>query len=114
MYWREQRKNRKEAINAKRRKWREEHPQPAAAQRTWINQDVLDEYGTDCHICGKAIRLDAPSKVGVPGWELGFHPDHVIPLSKGGEDVLENLRPAHAYCNQRKWATAPAEMAEQV
>jgi 5-methylcytosine-specific restriction endonuclease McrA len=26
----------------------------------------------------------------------------VIPLSKGGNDTIENVRPAHAICNLRK------------
>lgn len=28
--------------------------------------------------------------------------DHVVPLSKGGQHVLENLAPAHAECNASK------------
>lgn len=46
--------------------------------------------------------LDAPRKVGVNNWELGFHVDHLVPLSKGGSDTLENVRPTHAVCNLRK------------
>jgi hypothetical protein len=30
--------------------------------------------------------------------------DHVIPLSKGGPHIEENIRPAHAVCNLRKGA----------
>ena len=33
---------------------------------------------------------------------MGLTVDHVIPLSKGGSDELENLRPAHWICNNRK------------
>lgn len=45
---------------------------------------VLQVYGTTCHLCGK------------PGANSA---DHIIPRSKGGNDTLENLRPAHQQCN---------------
>jgi 5-methylcytosine-specific restriction endonuclease McrA len=63
---------------------------------------VLETYGTDCHLCGGAIDLDAPRTAGKPGWEKSLHIDHVIPLSKGGDDTLENVRPSHGKCNVRK------------
>jgi 5-methylcytosine-specific restriction endonuclease McrA len=63
---------------------------------------VIETYGTDCHLCGGAIDLDAPRTTGMPGWEKSLHVDHVIPLSKGGDDTLENVRPSHGKCNVRK------------
>lgn len=63
---------------------------------------VLLTYGTDCHLCGGAIDLDAPRTPGKPGWEKSLHIDHVMPLSKGGDDTLENVRPSHGKCNIRK------------
>jgi len=35
---------------------------------------------------------------------MGLHIDHVMPLSKGGPDTLENVRPAHGSCNVKKQA----------
>jgi 5-methylcytosine-specific restriction endonuclease McrA len=63
---------------------------------------VIETYGTDCHLCGGAIDLDAPRTAGQPGWENALQIDHVIPLSKGGDDTLENVRPSHGKCNIRK------------
>jgi hypothetical protein len=63
---------------------------------------VLETFGDCCYLCKGQIDLLAPRQVGVPGWEQSFHPDHIIPLSKGGADTLDNIRPAHAICNQRK------------
>lgn len=63
---------------------------------------VIETYGTDCHLCGGAIDLAAPRTTGQPGWEKSLHIDHVIPLSKGGDDTLENVRPSHGKCNVRK------------
>jgi hypothetical protein len=68
-------------------------------------QQVLEAYGTDCHICDGPIDLDAPRGTGKPGWEMGLQIDHVIPLSKGGPDVMDNVRPAHGYCNNVKNAS---------
>lgn len=63
---------------------------------------VIETYGTDCHLCGGAIDLSAPRTPGKPGWEKSLHVDHVIPLSKGGDDTLENVRPSHGKCNIKK------------
>ncbi|CAB0923832.1 HNH endonuclease [Corynebacterium diphtheriae] len=45
---------------------------------------TLASYGTRCHLCGCMGATTA---------------DHVIPRSHGGNDSLENLRPAHLSCN---------------
>jgi 5-methylcytosine-specific restriction endonuclease McrA len=63
---------------------------------------VIMTYGTVCHLCSHEVDLDAPRGVGQPGWERGLHIDHVIPLSKGGHDILENVRPSHGKCNIKK------------
>lgn len=65
---------------------------------------VIDTYGSDCHLCDKPIDLKASRKVGASEWEMSLHIDHVIPLSKGGDDTLENVRPSHAQCNLMKSA----------
>ena len=64
--------------------------------------EVLAAYGTACHICGVPVDLEAPRKNGVEGWSNGLHIDHLQPISKGGPDTLENVRPTHGRCNARK------------
>lgn len=64
--------------------------------------DVLRKWGYDCHICNEPIDFKASRQCGDPGWEKGLHLDHVWPISKGGADVLENVKPAHAKCNVYK------------
>jgi 5-methylcytosine-specific restriction endonuclease McrA len=61
--------------------------------------DVLEKYGTLCHICNLEIDLNAERRSGKDGWEQGLHIDHLIEISKGGADTLENVRPAHGLCN---------------
>ena len=67
--------------------------------------DVLDNYGAVCYLCGDEINLDAPRQTGKPGWEWGLQIDHVYPIVKGGTDTLDNVRPTHGFCNNRKNAT---------
>jgi len=66
--------------------------------------EVLHKYGTMCHICGDKIDINAPRKTGEKGWEHGLHIDHIIPISKGGPDTIDNVRPAHGVCNLSKGA----------
>ena len=67
---------------------------------TW--KDVIAKWGSDCHLCGKPIDLDAPRWVAIPGWENGLHLDHVVRISEGGADTLANVKPSHGLCNIRK------------
>lgn len=69
---------------------------------SYTDTEVLDTYGTNCHICNEAIDLSAPRSAGKEGWQYSLHIDHLIPLSKGGDDNIENVRPAHAICNLQK------------
>jgi len=68
----------------------------------YTEQQVLELYGTNCHICQNPIDLSANRAVGSPGWETALHIDHIIPISKGGPDSLDNVRPAHGKCNMSK------------
>jgi 5-methylcytosine-specific restriction endonuclease McrA len=68
----------------------------------YSESQVINKYGIICYLCNKEIDLSAARRVGVNGWELGLHIDHFIPLSKGGPDTLENVRPTHGLCNVKK------------
>lgn len=50
-----------------------------------------------CHICGDPIDYSLH-------WldPLAFVVDHVIPLNRGGQDVLANKAAAHRQCNRTK------------
>ena len=63
---------------------------------------VLEEYGSICYLCEQDIDLTLPRKIGVEGWQMGLHLDHVHPISKGGSDCLENVAPTHGICNLNK------------
>jgi 5-methylcytosine-specific restriction endonuclease McrA len=68
----------------------------------YTDQQVLEKYGTNCHICSEPIDLTAPRSTSHYRWKRSLHIDHLIPISKGGEDTLENVRPAHGLCNLSK------------
>jgi 5-methylcytosine-specific restriction endonuclease McrA len=66
---------------------------------------IVEIYGQNCHICLEPISLELPRTS-----KLGLTVDHVIPISKGGDDNIENLRPAHWICNIRKSNKLPKEV----
>jgi 5-methylcytosine-specific restriction endonuclease McrA len=69
---------------------------------SYTEEQVLNLYGNNCHICNIGIDLLAPRQAGAKGWEMGLHIDHVVPISRGGPDTLDNVRPSHGKCNLSK------------
>lgn len=51
---------------------------------------ILDREDYRCYLCGEEVDPE------------NFHFDHVIPLSKGGPNTVDNIRVAHPKCNLRK------------
>jgi len=64
--------------------------------RNAIKQRVA-KTGEPCHLCGMPIDLNAGKAE-----PLSFTVDHVIPVSAGGTDLMNNLVPAHFKCNRIK------------
>lgn len=64
-------------------------------QRTqaWIVSQLIRRDGAMCGCCKEAIADRRDMTV-----------DHIVPVSRGGSDKLENLRLAHAFCNQERGA----------
>lgn len=110
-------KNKREEALVKAKEWRDANPamkREANRRRKallksvkvsrYSEAEVIAIYGNKCHICKDFINMTAPRWSGKPGWEVGFQVDHLIPISKGGEDSLENVRPSHGKCNLIKSA----------
>jgi 5-methylcytosine-specific restriction endonuclease McrA len=58
---------------------------------------VVERDGWACWLCGELVDEALPRTS-----RMGATVDHVVPLSKGGSDELENLRLAHWICNNKK------------
>ena len=70
----------------------------------YTRKQIFDRDGYDCYLCNTPVDLTAPHVQGQPGWERYPHIEHVHPLSKGGDDTLDNVKIAHAKCNIDKGA----------
>ena len=105
----------KEKERARLEKWKAENPeltkmgrkkrriqQYGAEHVFYTEKEVLDRYGTSCHICKEKIDFSAPRRNNKEGWEKGLHIDHVVPLARGGADSIENVKPSHGVCNLSK------------
>lgn len=68
----------------------------------YTREQIIDRDGYNCYLCSKPIDLSGSHIVGRPGWELYPHIEHVVPLSRGGTDTLDNVKIAHAKCNLDK------------
>jgi hypothetical protein len=120
-YWVEMRRRRGKEIHERRKEREANNPHMIEARSRRIRRrraqkmgvahdgytkfDVLERYGSDCYICGLPIDLDAPRRTGDLGWERGLQLDHVYPMIRGGADTIDNVRPTHGLCNNRKHAT---------
>jgi hypothetical protein len=58
---------------------------------------IIERDGNVCHLCNSEIDLSLARNS-----RFGATIDHVIPVSKGGADTLDNMRLAHWICNIKK------------
>ena len=109
------RKNNKDLCNQLTKKWKLANPDKhksykrksqrkrrSAYSEEYTESDVLSLYGSICYLCNNEIDLLASRQIGSDGWENSLNIDHVLPLAKGGQDILNNVRPTHAICNLKK------------
>jgi 5-methylcytosine-specific restriction endonuclease McrA len=100
------------------KRWRKANPDKAYANRHrakkygvpyeyYTRKHIFDRDGYDCYLCSTPVDLNAPHIQGQLGWELYPHIEHVIPISKGGPDIKNNVRIAHAKCNIDKGVSLP-------
>ncbi len=68
-------------------KWKK----PLGKERRWNKKALIRRDGTNCAICGEPMMTMDDITI-----------DHLVPLSRGGLDVLDNLRLAHAKCNEKR------------
>lgn len=64
-------------------------------QVPYTESEVYALHGWRCYLCGDPLDVNATGTA-LPTF------DHVIPISRGGADSLDNVRPCHQGCNSRK------------
>lgn len=78
-------------------------------RRAYTRNQIIKRDGINCYLCNTPVDFNASHNMGQPGWELYPHVEHVIPLAKGGDDTLENVKLAHAICNMKKGVSLTAK-----
>jgi 5-methylcytosine-specific restriction endonuclease McrA len=68
-------------------------------RRNWTMKVMLQKHRGLCHLCKQTVSL------GDEGSPRYATIDHVIPLSRGGKDHIDNLALACRECNERKGAS---------
>lgn len=99
----------REKCNERSRSWRQRNPQAAKKYRRIRRQRLgsgtytaaqweqkVQAHGGNCYWC-KEPATD------------GLVVDHLIPLSRGGQNVIENVVPSCKPCNQSKHMATPEE-----
>jgi hypothetical protein len=78
-----------------------EKPAKKPKRTTNVRELLWNSYPHICGLCGEQINsIDE------------MHVDHIIPLSRGGKDILANLQLTHARCNMDKGNTLFEESEE--
>jgi len=67
-------------------------------KRRWQRNQLVEKQDGLCAICGKKFESMK---------DITF--DHIMPISKGGDDEFENFQLAHFKCNQTKADMTPEE-----
>jgi len=100
---RQHRKNNPEKARQSGRKAAKERRARIAAALTepWTHEEIAASGTGFCPYCKKWIGLIYDSTV--------MHVDHIIPLSRGGNDTIENLETVCCECNGSKWTKTKEE-----
>lgn len=65
-------------------------------------EDIIYLYDGVCQLCEAEVSLEEASR------------DHIVPVSRGGESVLENLQLAHRVCNTLKGSRLMEDLDEEM
>lgn len=73
-----------------RMRWSNHRAKKNAGGKVYANEwrDLLQKYGNKCLKCGRS--------------DVTIEMDHVIPIAKGGLNVIENIQPLCRSCNAKK------------
>lgn len=72
-----------------------------AWERRAMRRFLIEKYGAVCQLCLLAGRSEQRAAIildksnGPRAWSI----DHIVPISLGGKNELDNMWPAHRSCN---------------
>jgi 5-methylcytosine-specific restriction endonuclease McrA len=78
----------------------------ATIERVWLKGSPILGYSPDVYrrdACGTVIARAEHGCTTSRGWEI----DHILPVARGGSDVLVNLQPLYWQTNRRKGDSFP-------
>jgi len=76
------------------RKFRKPHPGTAEQRaKEWNRKQLLRRDGAVCQLCLEPFEKVSEATL-----------DHIQPVSKGGQDKIQNLRLVHEFCNRQRGA----------
>ncbi len=88
-YTRQFRRDNPETVTAANHRRRDRKQNKHFTAMEW--RELRQKFGNKCLCCGSTKRITA---------------DHVVPLSVGGRNTIDNIQPLCMTCNRRKWATS--------
>jgi len=104
----------RERLKAYQKEWKKRNPDLHKRHKTkrraikmqvetevWTHEEIAAQGTGLCPYCGKEIGFVYDSEI--------MQIDHMIPLSRGGSDLTENLEPVCCECNLKKHAKTKAE-----
>ncbi len=90
-----------ESLEARRQSTRrhryQKRSRSGSLSERWTKAQVVEKSNGICALCGEPIdmTLKNPDR-------FSFSIDHIIPLSKGGSNLFDNVQAAHLSCNSSK------------
>lgn len=107
---------RQAALRAASAEWRAANKQAKATQER--NRRALKRQAVGCHTAKDIAKLADVQDLRCPYCRTSiagrFHVDHIVPLSRGGSNGVENLQLLCQPCNQRKHAKDPEQFAREI
>lgn len=70
------------------------------SRQSWSRWDIAERDNWTCQICFLPIENMSKENYRNP---MYLNIDHIIPISKGGDDAPHNLQATHSKCNKSKW-----------
>jgi 5-methylcytosine-specific restriction endonuclease McrA len=68
-------------------------------EHRWNRKQLLQKHNGRCAICAEAVELSDPES------RKYATIDHIVPISRGGQDALCNMQLACRACNEAKGNT---------